>query len=86
MAKFHGLVPLSEFKTAVGREELQFRKGKGREFCSTPVGVLFMSKKIDLKKQLFVTQAADDFVSTEGTDLGGSLWLVNAAVTDGALL
>lgn len=83
MAQFNGLVPLNEFKTIIGREELQFKKGKGRQFCSTPAGVLFMAKSIDIKKQLYVTQAAADFKSTEGTELGGSLWLVNAAVVDG---
>lgn len=86
MTQFNGLVPLQEFKGIIGREQLQFKKGKGRQFCSTPAGVLFMGANTDVTKQMYVTQAADDFKSSEGNELGGSLWLVNASVVDGHLL
>lgn len=83
----HGLVSLKRFKEITGMEELQFSKGKGREFCSTPVGVLFMAKDFKLDNpQKFVTIAGEDVKSAKGESLEGTLWLVNSVVTDGALL
>lgn len=83
----HGLVPLDRFKAITGMSELQFKKGKGRQFVSTPVGVVFMAEKFDKSnKEMYVTVAGPGVESKTGQSLEGTLWLVNAALQDGDVL
>ena len=82
----HGLVPLDRFLKVTGMESLQFKKGKGRQIVSTPVGVVFMSAKFDKTKDKYITVAGADVQTLKGDSLEGSLWLVNAALTDGDLI
>ena len=84
--KEQGLIPLKRFMEVAELDTLQFKKGKGRQFCSTPIGVLFRAEKFDMANpQKFVVVAGAD-VMTSGANpvsLEGTLWLVNATVTDG---
>lgn len=84
--QLHGLVPLKRFLEVAGVESLQFKKGKGRQFVSTAVGVLFMSATFDKTKEGFITIAGPDVKTKKNESLEGTFWLVNAMVEDGDLI
>lgn len=67
------IMTLQQFETAVG-EKLCFFKGKGRAFCPTPIGTLFVASSYNPAKPGFVMEAA----IPARPDLDGSLWLCNA--------
>jgi len=82
-----GLIPLDRFMKVAGLDGLQFKKGKGRQFCSTPVGVVFMADKFNKDDvQKFITVAGPGVETKQGVSLEGTLWLVNAQVQDGDLI
>jgi hypothetical protein len=78
-----GMMALAQFKQFLGITELQFVKGKGRQFTGTPVGTVFMSKDYDKSKPSFVTVAGESLKTASGESLAGTLWLCNGNLTNG---
>ena len=78
------MMALAQFKQFLGIKELQFIKGKGRQFTGTPVGTVYMAKDYDKNKDSFVTVAGDNLKTTVGNQsLAGTLWLCNGTLTNG---
>lgn len=77
---------LSQFKQFLGITELQFVKGKGRQFTGTPVGVVFVSSKYDKSKPSFITVAGESLKTANGQSLAGTLWLCNGNLTNGDIV
>ena len=91
--KFSSLLPLAEFLAIINRDSLQFLKGKGREFVSTPVGTLFMSSAYTSEKPTYVAFGGPDLktkpdATGKTVSLIGTFWLVNAVgpLTNGQLI
>ena len=76
--KFQSLLPLADFLRIVGQENLQFLKGKGRQFTSTSVGTVFMAETFDAKKDKYIAFGGPDLQTKTGESLEGTFWLVNA--------
>ena len=75
-----GMMTLQQFLKFLGINELQFMKGKGRQFCGTTVGTVFRAEKCDTSKQTYITVAGPGLKTKSGDSLEGTLWLVNSAV------
>lgn len=75
------IMTLQQFETAVG-EKLTFFKGKGRAFCPTPIGTLYVADSYDPKKQGFVMETSKDSdLAEKRPELIGTLWICNANLT-----
>ena len=81
-----GLMALKQFLAFLGINELNFVKGKGRQFTGTPVGTVFMSSKFDKTKPAFITVAGADLKTKDGVSLEGTLWLCNGNLTQGDVI
>ena len=75
-----GMMTLQQFLKFLGINELQFMKGKGRQFCGTTVGTVFKAEKCDITKQTYITVGGPGLKTKSGDSLEGTLWLVNSAV------
>jgi hypothetical protein len=75
-----GMMSLQQFLKFINISELEFQKGKGRAFCGTSVGTVFMADKCDRSKQMYITVAGPNLKTKSGESLEGTLWLVNSTV------
>lgn len=74
------MMTIEMFKEACGLTKITTVKGKGREFCETPIGKVFAGSKTDWAKQVFIIKAGEDLLAKDGKSLAGSYWFVNSAV------
>lgn len=81
--QFSSILPLAQFLKVVNQENLEFMKGKGRQFTSTAVGTVFMAEKFDKKKPAYIAFGGPDLKTKSGDSLAGTFWLVNSVVTKG---
>ncbi len=78
------MLTLNAFKKQLGVEKLEFMKSErtGQQFLTVGTQKIFISKKADLKKPLFVI-CNDGIMIPE---LKGTWWIANSAVSVGETL
>ncbi|TCZ73284.1 hypothetical protein [Flaviaesturariibacter aridisoli] len=80
-----GMMAVDQFLEFLGINELQFLKGKGREYVGTPVGTVFVAREFDKSKPAYIAVAGPNLISERGESLAGTLWLVNSSVQLGSV-
>lgn len=81
------MTSLQQFKSENNLSSIQFLRGgkkpNGCQFCELPgIGKIFLSPKTNTSQPLFVI--VND--GSQRAELRGTLWVVNANVTAGAIL
>jgi hypothetical protein len=77
------MLSIEDFKKMCGVEKIQFYKGTGREFATTPIGKVFVAEKTKFedasgnKVPVYVIEGKG--TTKKGESLVGTYWFVNSA-------